>query len=206
MDPRRDGMSLSVREMRTAVDEVLTAMSPLVGESDEIRAAAFARLLDRRLESVDDVQSSAGSPERINPWSGRAWTPDERCLDLARRWEIEGGSVRAIVDVESDEPWLRLPAAALSDDGDEAIRELTLLLVSARVDSLFNTDIGQITSLVAQYGLPTKRVVAVLKSMDQREILLTETEVCSSTDIYMQPAGSKRVRSIARRLTCPARE
>lgn len=198
-------MSLSVRQMRSAVSDVISAIGPLDGESDGIRATAFARLLDQRLEFADRDDSGGTQPERVNPWTGQTWTPEERSADLARRWETEAKHIPAIVDVEADEPWLRLPAAALSSDRDEAIRELTLLLVSARIESLFNTAVDQVSSLTVEYGLPAERVVPVLESMDRREILLIKCGTDGAADIYMQPAGGKIVRGMVKRLSCHAR-
>ncbi len=198
-------MGLSTREMRTAVDEVLSAMSSLDGESDGVRAAALERLLEKRLNGVADDHLGEPQPERINPWNEQAWTPEERCADLALRWETDAKHIAAIVDVDADEPWLRLPAAALSRDCDAAIRELTLLLVSARVDSLFNTVVAQVVDLVVEYGLPAERVDPVLESMDRREILLSGGGAGGGIDIYLQPAGGEGVQRVVTQLTCHAR-
>ncbi len=198
-------MGLSTREMRTAVDEVLSAMSSLDGESDGVRAAALERLLEQRLNGVADDHLGEPQPERINPWNGQAWTPEERCADLARRWETDAKHIAAIVNVDADEPWLRLPAAALSSDCDAAIRELALLLVSARVDSLFNTVVAQVVDLVVEYGLPAERVDPVLESMDRREILLSEGRAEGEVDIYLRPAGGEGVQRVVKQLTCHAR-
>ena len=201
-------MRQQTADWAAVVEKVREATSCLSGDDAQLRSIAFERLLTAEIEARRaDRETGHGSSEsvpndqRVNPWSMQEWTPEERVADLAQRWSVEPRRVRGIVDPTTDEPRLCLASAALSANEDDAIRQIALLLTSARVDSLYNTDVGQIRAAALEYGLKQERVERVLESMHEGTILLVALQREGPRDIYLLPAGHVQARAIAQELT-----
>ncbi len=192
--------------------EELRAATSCLSDDAPLRSIAFERLLKTEIEArqaarevAEESLEPAPSNRRLNPWSMEEWTPEERVADLAQRWSIEPRQVRGVVDPTNDEPRLCLAAAALALNEDDAIRQIALLLTSARVDSLYNTDVGQVRAAAKEYGLEQERVECVLEAMHERTILLVDLQHAGPRDVYLLPDGHSEARAIAQELTANGR-